>query len=906
MKVGRSCGLRTKPTLNCWLEKRPVLDRSSQIDRHPEISAPPTNYSIPTARKVARLQYVNPQETLHDPAAYADSTYNYFETSSRASKLGVEDKRKKKTNNVRPGQSVSLGSVGEYIDEEDIGDASKLVAEQQPTKRLKPAPTKLNKIKKAPFKIQASETDDDGLLNSPSDQYDKLQHRPQLTTPPDTGKRAQNRAPSVKEKGKTGLPAFKNLTITKTTHVQAKDSQSTSNSSMDAAPVVVSYQGWSSTESAVKNNVITKGQTTLDKLAAFRYKAPSSSPHVRHHTPTCEKTSHALQVNDAYNDDNHLPAIPEVDHIPRCDEFFHEANWSINTHDQVGGNSTNLESMFECEALQDTSQLNVLENEVGTDLCFNGNNRTADSAPHRSGYVEAPGLSTAKSSSTHNPFSTFDSSSHGRVLNSLLSVVDMAREDDETMYDASLRLEMPPVVIRQLEMMSGNNDYTSHQETTIPVESCAEILNLPPQVQPNSQHLTNQVPSRIVVECIKDAPGESDGEYDEGIHDIDLIAVSYDSEMRTSSRDREHKDSAVPNNSVSSHGSKMPQPPKSVGEYTDIAKMLPSSPAVLESDPDMDLLLMELAEEEEQKGTFRMTGDAVETFEAPSSIQHSLPCDTSDKEVYDSTLQYSPPSQDSPVEQAAHTSYGAYDANNHRTLEASPPTPVCVAPQASSEDWCFMKPLNSSRSQAHESPLTTRRHVPPPQKGLVELLDEPGKHTQSNADTVIRDDLQVYAPLDRCSRPEFPNLVRDHSPIVGASARSFLRVCFRIHEMYREGARCFESGRDGVIELFARVTFSSRNPGTTKQHFQFADLWSKHPPFATGILENLRPQSLADVEGQGLIGGDVGKMVRCLGRLRREKQNSSGWLLHIINIRQTDWEEIRWTKRIVSADAMGA
>jgi len=42
-------------------------------------------------------------------------------------------------------------------------------------------------------------------------------------------------------------------------------------------------------------------------------------------------------------------------------------------------------------------------------------------------------------------------------------------------------------------------------------------------------------------------------------------------------------------------------------------------------------------------------------------------------------------------------------------------------------------------------------------------------------------------------------------------------------------------------------------------------------------------------------------MARALGRFKRDARNAC-WILHIINIRETDWEEIKWTKRIVSGD----
>ena len=101
-----------------------------------------------------------------------------------------------------------------------------------------------------------------------------------------------------------------------------------------------------------------------------------------------------------------------------------------------------------------------------------------------------------------------------------------------------------------------------------------------------------------------------------------------------------------------------------------------------------------------------------------------------------------------------------------------------------------------------------------------------------------------------------------------------------------------------MIELFARVTFSSRETGSTKQHFQFADLWHDRPPYPNGILANYKTTGLAEIESKVFL-HENGKMARCLGRFKRDAKNSV-WVLHIVNIRETDWEEIRWTKEIVS------
>jgi hypothetical protein len=162
------------------------------------------------------------------------------------------------------------------------------------------------------------------------------------------------------------------------------------------------------------------------------------------------------------------------------------------------------------------------------------------------------------------------------------------------------------------------------------------------------------------------------------------------------------------------------------------------------------------------------------------------------------------------------------------------------------------------------------------------------------------DNIDEYKPLKPFARPDFSVLIRDRCPVIGLNAQSFLRTCFRIGEMFKEGARCNSLGQDAVIELFARVTFSSREAGTIKQHFQFADLWHDRPPFPNGVLINCTATGLAESQSKAFIGVE-GKVARCLGRLKRDAKNATGWLLHITTIREADWGEIRWTKRIVSA-----
>lgn len=121
--------------------------------------------------------------------------------------------------------------------------------------------------------------------------------------------------------------------------------------------------------------------------------------------------------------------------------------------------------------------------------------------------------------------------------------------------------------------------------------------------------------------------------------------------------------------------------------------------------------------------------------------------------------------------------------------------------------------------------------------------------------------------------------------------------------MFQAGAKCHALGLNSFIELFARVNYSHREPGTTKQHFQFLDLWVDRPPTPNGILASFKTTGLAESESRIFIDCQEKKLARVLGRLTKDpKRGDSPWTLDIISIRGTNWEEIRWTRRIVSGD----
>ncbi|KAH0545210.1 hypothetical protein FGG08_000664 [Glutinoglossum americanum] len=146
-------------------------------------------------------------------------------------------------------------------------------------------------------------------------------------------------------------------------------------------------------------------------------------------------------------------------------------------------------------------------------------------------------------------------------------------------------------------------------------------------------------------------------------------------------------------------------------------------------------------------------------------------------------------------------------------------------------------------------------------------------------------------------RPAFPERVQDRSPIVGLSNKTFLRTCFRIGEAICAGSHAGRWGQDAVIELYARVVFSSR--GDWKQHFQFADLFHDRPPFLNGTYEVFHGVELWERDsGRFLTEEGKGKMCRCLGRMRRD---GHGWKLVVLNIWEATWDDVVWVKGIVCA-----
>ncbi|OBT44030.1 hypothetical protein VE00_05680 [Pseudogymnoascus sp. WSF 3629] len=287
-----------------------------------------------------------------------------------------------------------------------------------------------------------------------------------------------------------------------------------------------------------------------------------------------------------------------------------------------------------------------------------------------------------------------------------------------------------------------------------------------------------------------------------------------------------------------------------------------------------DEYFMDDTEEAELANLAELDNPAIIETHSPPSNWTESDVRSRDREVYDEKLTYSSPS-------TKHNDNDNIINGNQLRVQPS------VESLAEPEDWSFLchnpavpKNIESLRNKALPTalPITPRLSSP----------------------SSANDDSHEYTPLTPFARSPFPEKISGSSVIPGLTTCTILRTCFRIGECIRAGSFCNRLNQDAVIELFCRVTFSSREDGTHKQIFQFADIFHNSPPFVNGVLANCRVSVLQERESRELLTGNREEpgMVRCLGRLKAQV-GGNGWMLHLDNIRKSDWEEVRWTRRIV-------
>ncbi|KAF7190331.1 hypothetical protein HII31_08662 [Pseudocercospora fuligena] len=149
-------------------------------------------------------------------------------------------------------------------------------------------------------------------------------------------------------------------------------------------------------------------------------------------------------------------------------------------------------------------------------------------------------------------------------------------------------------------------------------------------------------------------------------------------------------------------------------------------------------------------------------------------------------------------------------------------------------------------------------------------------------------------------RKPFQQAVQDRSPIFGASSGVLLRTCFRLGEALNVGSQAVRSGKNAVIELYARVTGSSRD--NRKQFFIFKDLYHDKPPFCDGTFELWDQSHLWDLDSRPFLDAteDCSITCRAIGKMKREAQK---WKLDILGIWAADAVDVDFAAGIYTDDA---
>lgn len=148
-------------------------------------------------------------------------------------------------------------------------------------------------------------------------------------------------------------------------------------------------------------------------------------------------------------------------------------------------------------------------------------------------------------------------------------------------------------------------------------------------------------------------------------------------------------------------------------------------------------------------------------------------------------------------------------------------------------------------------------------------------------------------------RPPFPVQVRDRSPIIGLSSKILLRTCFRVGEALNVGRHAVRNGKPTIIELYARVASSWREPDSVKQHFVFSDLFHDHPPFMNGVYELWKGVEPWDYESRRFLNpSEQQRICRCIGKTKRDGKK---WKFVMLNIWEATWDDVDYAKGIICA-----
>ena len=165
-------------------------------------------------------------------------------------------------------------------------------------------------------------------------------------------------------------------------------------------------------------------------------------------------------------------------------------------------------------------------------------------------------------------------------------------------------------------------------------------------------------------------------------------------------------------------------------------------------------------------------------------------------------------------------------------------------------------------------------------------------------EALVRSNVQEANTTNRrpIIRALFPDPVRDRSPIIGLSANTLLRTCFRIGEIINQAGLAARNGQSIIFELYARVRSSQRD--AIKQHFLFSDLYHERPPYLKGEYDATlwKPVELFNYDSGRFL--SKANMCRCIGQM---KKNNKEWVMVILNIWEATWEDVEWVEGIVNS-----
>lgn len=703
----------------------------------------------------------------------------------------------------------------------------------------------------------------------------------QWITPPDTHERSKKMALSATvTKRKKSSELFQNSTVTKPSL-----SCFTSKSSGEQSRSINRLQGFTTTEEQMKLNSNGIANTTLQKLAAFRYVPREDNPLANQSIAASEGEDNLVTPNESrdghvFEDSNH----PSSDHGHiSTGSFFEEALWipkqSVDTNepDTVCVNRPQTHPFCE-KLLTSVTQRKLSQIEYSLNQS-NGPPTFSEGTPENAlDQVTNNGVGRQQS---HQVPQTIESS----VVTELGDITSESPEYN--VHIPEVNDQFPKTGFEQEQAQSPQNSLV-----LMPTLG-AGTYNNDTQFERSINGEGVPMITNHLLDCF-----DRDG-FDDGIDDEDLLALVADPTIFESSlRGQVIQSIQMQPSPPSISRIVSSSPPRTMQlhdpvtlsqEVTHTASPHTASPRIAVDEDDDFPIDADLEEELLRLAGTGQAQGVVESFEPPPSLTLPRDGDDTDREVYDDALQFSSPTP--------RESFSDRTALAKPTDESSPSKPPATQEDA---DWRY---ITSTAFRSVKAPAIQSSEVlVKPLKSIpLEKLPTLVQPIQTNTSKIWLDDSHEYQPLAPFARPKFPQLVQDRCPINGLSSQTILRVCFRIGEMLREGGRCNALGQDAIIELFAHVNFSSREPGTSKQHFQFADLFHDRPPFAKGILANFKTTGLAESESKIFIESSESLMARCMGRVKKDIKTGS-WLLHIMNVRVTDWEEIRWTKRIVCGE----